>query len=341
MGCTGSKAASNRVVPIVANPDDGLQAPACAATGKAAWGDVPAKRTDMTDEERSNNATPPRTADIERSPVDGGDEPRTPEDVTQVEPVNLDNLLSEAAALFPSAPKDAAGRPLEHLKDHSVHQESARSPMPAKQEVADTTTRSSPRASAEQGETFQGAGSVDSVPLPKVQEHELAVPHWERQEPLPARPGTSSRRPESSSGRLVVYKTAAQKKAEEAARRKRLEAETGAAAAGLVPRPGTASRGMSALPPLEERRRNKAPAAPTPVALTAAPGADVAVLGEVNEVKGGASWQLDAGEFVECSSPVKRAAGRPPAARKADVFSLDDDDDEAPDDQEDGGCDAF
>ena len=332
MGCTGSKAASNRVVPIVANPDDGL--PACAATGKAAWGDVPAKnRADMTDEERSNNTTPPRTADVERSPVDGGDEPRTPEDVTQVEPVNLDNVLAEAAALFPAAPKDSAGRPLEHLKDHSAQQESARSPMPAKQEVADTTTRASPRAAAE-----QGAGSVDSIPLPKAQGHEAAIPHWERQEPLPTRPGTSSRRPESSSGRLVVYKTAAQKKAEEAARRKRLEAETGAAAAGLVPRPGTASRGMSALPPLEERRRNKAPAAPTPVALTAAPGADVAVVGEVNEVKGGASWQLDAGEFVECSSPVKRAAGRPPAARKADVFSLDDDDEEEAEALDDDAC---
>ena len=58
----------------------------------------------------------------------------------------------------------------------------------------------------------------------------------------------------------------------------------------------------------------------------------------MNEVKGGASWQLDAGEFVECSSPVKRAAGRPPAARKADVFSLDDDDEEEAEALDDDAC---
>ena len=324
MGCTGSKTASNRVVPIVAHPDDGLS--------KAAWGDVKT-RTDMTDEERSNRTTPPRTADIDRSPADGGEEPRTPEDVTSVDPVNLDNLLAEAASLFPESPKDSAGRRrIEELKDHGV-QESACSPAPAKQEVADTTTLVSPWA-VEQGEESQGAGSIDSVALPKLRDDESSIPHWERHEPLPARPSTSSRRAENSSGRLVVYKTAGQKKAEEVARRKRLEA--GAVGAGLVPRPGTASRGMSALPPREERRPNKAPA-PMPFLLTrtltiteAAEDGSVAVVGDVSEVNGGASWELDAGEFVECSSPVKRAVGRPPAAsQRADVFSLDDDEEEA------------
>jgi len=324
MGCTGSKTASNRVVPIVAHPD-GLS--------KAAWGDVKTRK-DMTDEERSNRPTPPRTADIDRSPADGGEEARTPEDVTSVEPVNLYNLLAEAASLFPESPKDSAGRRIEHLKDHGA-QESARSPAPAKQEVADTTTLVSPWA-VEQGEESQGAGSIDSVALPKLRDDESSIPHWERHEPLPARPSTSSRRAENSSGRLVVYKTAGQKKAEEVARRKRLEA--GAAEAGLVPRPGTASRGMSALPPREERRPNKAPAAPKPFLLTrtltiteAAEDGSVAVVGDVSEANGGASWELDAGEFVECSSPVKRAVGRP-ASQRADVFSLDDDEEEAQED---------
>ena len=261
---------------------------------------------------------------IDRSPADGGEEPRTPEDVTSVEPVNLDSLLAEAASLFPESPKDSLRRRIEHLTYHGA-QESACSPAPAKQEVADTTTLVSPWA----GE--QGDGLIEGVALPKLRDDESSIPHWERHEPLPARPSTSSRRPESSSGRLVVYKTAAQKKAEEAARRKRLEA--GAAGAGLVPRPGTASRGMSALPPREERRPNKAPAATMPFLLTrtltiteAAEDGSVAVVGAVSEVKGGASWELDAGEFVECSSPVKRAFGRPPAAsQRADVFSLDDD----------------
>ena len=215
--------------------------------------------------------------------------------------------------MFPETPRDSSGRDLEHLKDSGAAQDVARSsPGPSKQEVSDTTTCVSPWKS-------QGVDLSDHVPLPKTEEGETAIPHWERQEPLPARPGTSSRRPESSSGRLVVYKTAAQKKAEEAARRKRLEA----ADAGLVARPGTSSRKMSALPPVEERMRQKMAAA------AAAADGEVAVVGDLNEGKGGASWELDATGFVPepCLSPVKKVrAGA--ASQKADVFTMDDDEEQ-------------
>lgn len=301
MGCTGSKAISNRVVPIATNPDDKV-------ASKGAWGDVPSKNhDDITDEERSNNTTPPRTAgENEASPIDQ-EGARTPEDVSTVTPVSLDNLLEEAAALFPETPKDSAGRPLQHLGDHSASSEAGRSPAPAKQEVHNTTTG------------VRG-NEVDCLPLPKQEEGEAAIPHWERQEPLPARPGTSSRRPENAAGRLVVYKTSAQKKAEEQARRKRVECENESIAAGVVARPGTANRKQSALPPLEERRRAKAQM-PAPIALPC----------DAVEVStfGGCSFHFDESEFVPPpSSPVKKPKARP-VSQKADVFNLDDEEAEA------------
>lgn len=222
--------------------------------------------------------------------------------------------------MFPQTPKDSSGHVLQHLGDQGASRHAARSPtIPAKQEVADTTTGVSPWKDVHQQE-------AEDQPLPKrssEEESEAAIPHWERQEPLPSRPGTSSRRPESSSGRLVVYKTAAQKKAEEAARRKRMDAETAAAAAGNLARPDTSSRKTSALPPLDERRRTKFAAPPS-----ALPCDSLEAVGAISEVKGGAAWQLDAAEFVPevstCSSPVKRPSGRPPMAQKADVFTMDD-----------------
>jgi len=205
----------------------------------------------MTDEERSNNTTPPRTAsEKDISPIDH-EEARTPEDVSTVTPVSLDTLLAEAESIiFPQSPSEAA-----------------------------------------------------------------AIPHWERQKPLLARPGTSSRRPESDVGRLVVYKTVAQKKAEEVARRKRLECQNESLAAGVVPRPGTANRKQSALPPLDERRRAK--------------------MCDEFKKTGGASWQLDESQFVPqgtttCASPVNNVVSKQ-VAIKSDVFNLDDNEGDASD----------
>ena len=121
--------------------------------------------------------------------------------------------------------------------------------------------------------------------------------------------------------------------AEEAARRKRMDAETAAAAAGNLARPDTSSRKTSALPPLDERRRTKFAAPPS-----ALPCDTLEVVGAISEVKGGTAWQLDAAEFVTevsaCSSPVKRPSGRPPVAQKADVFSMDDDNEESEGEEE-------
>mmetsp|Transcript_5200 Transcript_5200/g.7662 ORF Transcript_5200/g.7662 Transcript_5200/m.7662 type:complete len:265 (-) Transcript_5200:148-942(-) len=258
MGCTGSKK-SNRIQPvgIAANPDDIL-----AGNTSCAWGDVAKDLREMTDEERSNNTTPPRTAsEKDVSPIDH-EEARTPEDVSTVTPVSLDTLLAEAESImFPQSPSEAA-----------------------------------------------------------------AIPHWERQEPLLARPGTSSRRPESDVGRLVVYKTVAQKKAEEVARRKRLECQNESLAAGVVPRPGTANRKQSALPPLEERRRAKM----RMTAPTTLPCDEVEV-----KKTGGASWQLDESQFLPqgtttCASPVNKVVAKQ-VAIKSDVFNLDDDEGDASD----------
>ena len=123
---------------------------------------------DITDEERSNNTTPPRTAAGDVSPVDGGEEPRTPEDVSKVQPVNLDNLLEEAAAMFPETPKDSCGRRLEDLKESTAQ----RSPGPTKEEVTDTTTSLSP------WKNVQGVESIDSVPLPKPEDSNEAATEY-------------------------------------------------------------------------------------------------------------------------------------------------------------------
>jgi len=297
MGCVSSKSSSgtNRVVPIAANPDDGFP-----VKSKEAWGSAEVKRREeMTDEERSNNSTPPRTAGTadEVTPVDC-EEKRTPEDVSKAQPVNLDRVLAEAAAMFDDQSQDTCGRSLRPMEG-----------LPVKLEVQETTVSEMkpPEAANEPS---------DDIALPQGSETSASVAHWERQEPLPARPGTSSRRPESSGGRLVVYKTSAQKRAEQEARRKRMESENRAASAGNIARPGTSSRKMSALPPLEERRRAKPVAAVTQ---------DVQVVA-VNEAKGGASWQIDAAGFMPeadaCSSPTKRRSNK----QETNVFSVDEDD---------------
>jgi hypothetical protein len=270
--------------------------------GKSAWANVPVKnREEMTDEERSANNTPPRTAGDENAndvtPIDF-EEPRTPDDVAKVQPLNLDDLLAEAERITATTPPRS-------------------SISPKKLEAQETLTTM----------CNGNQGLIEDVPLPAPEGVEDSIPHWERQLPLPPRPGTSSRRPESSSGRLVVYKTAAQKKVEQEARRKRLEAESQAAANHQLARPGTSSRKQSALPPLQERIRTKFSSAVAPM------GNEVEVVGNVNESKGGAAWQLEAAEFVPegntCASPVKRVSGllRPAGtSQKTDVFSIADDD---------------
>mmetsp|Transcript_12445 Transcript_12445/g.43304 ORF Transcript_12445/g.43304 Transcript_12445/m.43304 type:complete len:225 (-) Transcript_12445:1907-2581(-) len=60
---------------------------------------------------------------------------------------------------------------------------------------------------------------VDSMALPVRND---TVPHWEREEAaIPATPTFSSKRPGSSSGRIVVYKTEKSKKMEEEAKKRR------------------------------------------------------------------------------------------------------------------------
>ena len=60
---------------------------------------------------------------------------------------------------------------------------------------------------------------VDSMTLPVRND---TVPHWEREEAaIPATPTFSSKRPGSSSGRIVVYKTEKLKKMEEEAKQRR------------------------------------------------------------------------------------------------------------------------
>jgi hypothetical protein len=80
----------------------------------------------------------------------------------------------------------------------------------------------------------------------------LSVPYWEK-EPLPARPGTSSRRPQSSGGKkLVVYKTEKTKKLEAEAKKKRHTDDDSTS----PDKP--ARKAPSSLPPLKDRRKAQA-----------------------------------------------------------------------------------
>jgi hypothetical protein len=88
---------------------------------------------------------------------------------------------------------------------------------------------------------------VDAMTLPA--EGAMSMPYWER-DALPARPGTSSRRPQSSGGKkLVVYKTEKTKKLEAEAKKKRQTEDDSAS-------PDKPSRkAPSSLPPLKDRRK--------------------------------------------------------------------------------------
>lgn len=93
---------------------------------------------------------------------------------------------------------------------------------------------------------------VDSIALPAAKEEESLVPYWEK-EPLPARPGTSSRRPQSSGGKkLVVYKTEKTKKLEAEAKKKRGD--------DVNPSPEktlSSKTARSSLPPIKLRQKVK------------------------------------------------------------------------------------
>mmetsp|Transcript_8608 Transcript_8608/g.19457 ORF Transcript_8608/g.19457 Transcript_8608/m.19457 type:complete len:224 (-) Transcript_8608:1862-2533(-) len=80
-----------------------------------------------------------------------------------------------------------------------------------------------PKADGEQlpsvAEPLPAPNDVDSMVLPLRND---ALPHWEREEGASAAtPAFSSKRPGSSSGRIVVYKTEKSKKMEEEAKKKR------------------------------------------------------------------------------------------------------------------------
>ena len=226
----------------------------------------------MTDEERSNNTTPPRSA------ATGGDCPT--EEPCALSQTVLDRALAPAT--------------------HS----------PVKQEVEDTTSP-----------------VILLSPAPTT----LLIPNPDDgRTPLPVRESTDKRRPSSATpGRIVVYKTAKQKKAEEDAKLRRQAHENEAAAAGHLARPGTSSRKASALPPIADRRLKHAKGA-LPSGWDVAPlpcgvvPRHVDGLGCVNTAKGGAAWQVDASDFMPgsdlCASPVKKPLQKLHAAQVGSDF---------------------
>jgi len=82
---------------------------------------------------------------------------------------------------------------------------------------------------------------VDAIELPCKDPN--CVPHWERE----TEPSQPARRPESSSGRIVVHKTEKMRQQEAEARKKRSEEESSADKSKAAPRSG--------LPPLKERKK--------------------------------------------------------------------------------------
>jgi len=84
----------------------------------------------------------------------------------------------------------------------------------------------------------------------------LLVPYWEKQ-PLPARPGTSSRRQqkEGKENKLVVYKTEKTKKLEAQARRKREGGEGGPSPEKAPEKKRSSKKAGSSLPPIKQRMK--------------------------------------------------------------------------------------
>ena len=141
---------------------------------------------------------------------------------------------------------------------------------------------------------------VQALPAPvdldnmKLPVHDESVPYWERLAPLPAphdRPGTSSRRPQSKAGKIVVYETEKQKKLKAEAKKKRDAdaANSPSTKAGSLPSVSGAA-GRSALPPLKERKRkSKKPVDGAGDALVLAP---VKPVRDWKGSSGGEAWEV-------------------------------------------------
>jgi len=162
-----------------------------------------------------------------------------------------------------------------------------------------------------QAEPLPAPIDIDSMKLPV---HEESVPYWERLAPLPApseRPGTSSRRPGSSAGKLVVYQTEKQKKLKAESKKKR-EAEISTSPTAKLP-PVVGAR--SALPPLKERKKKskKVAEGPADSPLVLAP---VKPVRDWKGSSGGEAWEVEvvglteppAPEVLKFESPLKEAA---------------------------------
>ena len=177
----------------------------------------------------------------------------------------------------------------------------------AGQEAPSETCESPPMLPQDQGamtlpseaEPLPAPMDVDSMKLPV---HDESVPYWERLAPLPApnaRPGTSSRRPQSKAGKIVVYETEKQKKLKAEAKKKRDAdaASSPSAKADSLP-PVTGAR--SALPPLKERKRKS---------KKAADAGDTLVLAPVKPVRdwkgsaGGEAWEVAVAEVSAAPAP--------------------------------------
>jgi len=186
--------------------------------------------------------------------------------------------------------------------------ETSPSSREAGQEAPSETCESPPMLPQNQGavtlpsqaEPLPAPMDVDSMKLPV---HDESVPYWERLAPLPvpnARPGTSSRRPQSKAGKIVVYETEKQKKLKAEAKKKRDAdaASSPPAKADSLP-PVTGAR--SALPPLKERKR-KSKKAPDGAG-------DTLVLAPVKPVRdwkgssGGEAWEVAVAEVSAAPAP--------------------------------------
>ncbi len=201
----------------------------------------------------------------------------------------------------------------------TTHQGTLGDTSPAERKAGDETQSDAPAfpdecstnrsAAADSSSQQQLPGSAEPLPAPldvdsmKLPVHEESVPYWERLAPLPTnteRPQTSSRRPGSSAGKLVVYQTEKQKKLKAEAKKKR-EAELSSSplTANKLP-PVVGAR--SALPPLKERKKKtKKPAEGS--------GEGALVLAPVKPVRdwkgssGGEAWEVGTEEMSSAPAP--------------------------------------
>ena len=183
----------------------------------------------------------------------------------------------------------------------ACHQEDLGATSPAARDVPQSIESLSPVD--QRVEPLHAPLDVDSMQLPV---HEETVPYWERLAPLPStseRPGTSSRRPQSASGKLVVYQTEKQKQLKAEAKKKR-EAELSSSPANplsLPPITGHAKK--SALPPLKERKHK------SKMNVDGDAVSDTLVLAPMKPVRdwkgssGGEAWEVAVSEVTAEPSP--------------------------------------